>query len=182
MALGDGGRPPLRQRPTIPAEHEQPVGERPDVVDAMLDDDHGRRAASLEGGQALQEGRSGGRVEVRGRLVEHQERRIGCQGARQGEALALAARERGGHGTRTIREADVGQCLRDSFAHRLERPPPRFEAEGDVVLDAFHDQLPVGILEDDATVAVADLHRAGHRPWDITTEEADQAEGKGALA
>jgi hypothetical protein len=74
------------------------------------DQQHG--ALARRGEDIVHEPLRGLDVEVRGRLVEDQDRRAGEQGARDSEALALAARQ-----------------LRSGLAHvRLERVRPFAQA------------------------------------------------------
>ncbi len=136
----------------------------------------------LERGQARDEGRRPSRIEVRRRLVEHQHRRLRCQGTGQCQPLALATRERCSHRPSTIGQPDVVQCLGHAIPHAVQWPAARLETEGDVVLDAFHDELPIGILEDQATIAAATLQAAHRQPRDVAAKEASQTQRQGALA
>ena len=104
------------------------------------------------------------------------------QGAGQRQPLTLPARERGDDRPSAIGQPDVVQCLWHAMAHAVQRPAARLETEGDVVLDALHDQLPVGVLEDEAAVAAAALQRARCLPRDVATKEAGQTERQRALA
>ena len=106
----------------------------------------------------------------------------GRHGAGQRETLALAARERGRDRSGPVGQADIREHLRHASPHRLERPGARLEAEGDIVVDALHDELPVGVLEDQPAIAGADLQVPGHLARDIETEESGEGQGEGALA
>ena len=81
-------RPLLRHAPGL--DHDDVVGvarERHRVRD------EDRRAALHERHQAVHDLRLARRVEARGRLVEHEDRRVAQQDARDPDALALAARQ-----------------------------------------------------------------------------------------
>src|SRR6185295_10989591 len=62
-------------------------------LEVMADVDHGHAALAVQVGERVGEPAPQQRVEARERLVEQQEARVGREGAREGEALALAARE-----------------------------------------------------------------------------------------
>ncbi len=88
-------------------------------------------------------------IEIRRRLVEHQQSRRRRQHPGDRDPLLLPARE-------TVRmpalepgEADGGERLRHARPHRHERPAQVLEAEGDVVPDALHHELARGVLEHD---------------------------------
>ena len=72
-------------------EHDDAIGAAGEV-EAVRDQDGG--AALHDGLVAGDDLALGDRIERRGRLVEDQHRRVGQEGARDGDALALAGRER----------------------------------------------------------------------------------------
>ena len=71
-------------------EHDDVPG-APDRREAV--GDHDRRAAGQQPAQALLDPALGVDVDVRGRLVEHEDPRVGDQRAGEGDELALAGRE-----------------------------------------------------------------------------------------
>src|SRR5439155_32942 len=82
------GAAPLGDAPRVDAEDAVGVAQG---GEAVRDDEH--RAAAHEVGQRLLHHELALGVEVRGRLVQDQDRRIFQEGARDGEPLALPARE-----------------------------------------------------------------------------------------
>lgn len=161
------------------ADGRQPVG----------DDEQG--AAGRERGQRVLDQCLGVRVGVRGRLVEHEDRGVGEQGSRDGEALCLTAGESDGRAE--FGRVAVGQC-RDAVVDAGGAGAPLDflvgglgAAQADVVGDA-RPQQPY-VLEDEADppvqlgrgdvaeVGAAEGHRAG---GDVV--EAGQERGQGGLA
>src|SRR5205814_416001 len=88
-----------------------------------------------------------------GGLVEEQHARSERQDPGDREALLLAARKRGGRALLAVREADVRQRAVDTRPDLGGRDAPVLEAEGDVVAGPRHDQLGLGVLQDEAGVA-----------------------------
>ncbi len=89
------------------------------------------------------------RVEVGGRLVEHQAARAERQKRRERDALLRAAGERRDRRSH-IREAGLGSRRRDALGHRLAWYRVILETERDLVVDLEHHELRLGILEHDA--------------------------------
>jgi hypothetical protein len=123
-------------------------------------------------------------VEVRGRLVRDDELRPADEGAAQGEQLLLPAGEvvRGAVGE--VREPESLQGRRDALAQFGARQPVGAQREGDVFGDRRHEDLRVGIAEDDRRacpefagvrggVEPQDPHRAA-RGADETPEQAGE--------
>ena len=80
-------RPHLDDAPLV--EDDDAVG-RADGRQAVRDDD--RRAPAHDLLERALEARLGVRVDARGRLVEHEQRRVAVDGARERDELPLAAR------------------------------------------------------------------------------------------
>jgi hypothetical protein len=88
-------------------------------------------------------------VEIRGRLVEHQETWAQCQRPGQGQTLLLAPRQRVGWTLAPVREVDGGQGRIHTRPDAVGRDASVLEPEGDVVTGAPHHDLGFGILEQD---------------------------------
>ena len=82
-------------------------------------------AAGVAREQQIDDLLAGGLVEIAGRLVGHQDRRIGRQRARERHALLLAARQFGRIMVEPLGQADGGEFLRvRAPARRRRRPVP----------------------------------------------------------
>ncbi len=86
-------RPPLAPAPRRPRSAGAPCGRRGGEAIVVGHEDEGRPPITLEAKEQVHDLAAGGLVEVAGGLVGHQDRRIGCDGAGDGDALLLAARE-----------------------------------------------------------------------------------------
>ena len=75
------------------AQHQDFVGQRPHDLEVVADEQVGELVSGLQVAQQVDDLRLHAHVERRGRLVEHDEARLEHQGAGDGDALALAARE-----------------------------------------------------------------------------------------
>ena len=138
------------------AEHDDPVGVLGHL--ALVRDQHDRRALvaePLEDGQDLA-GRAG--VEVAGRLVGQDHRRVGHQRSGDRHPLLLSARQLGGEMVDPVGQAHLGQ--------RGQRPLPALVAAqpgvGQRQLDVAErsrarDQIEA--LEDEADLAVAQIRQ-----------------------
>ena len=102
------------------------------------------------------------RVEVRGRLVEHEQGRSHRERARDREALASAAGEPVGVLAAPLPQADAAQRRLGAGEHLGHRHPQILGSEGDLVEQRAGDQLCVGVLEDHAD-ARAELGDGGRR-------------------
>ena len=104
------------------------------------------------GEQQIDDLLAGGFVEIAGRLVRHQDRRIGRQRAGQRDALLFATGQLGGIMMQAVAEADRGQFLR--------RAPRRIGVTGEFqrhrdILQRRHGRNQVKRLEHDADLAAA---------------------------
>ena len=93
-------------------------------VHVVRDDDDGRAEARVQVADQRQDLVAGVRVEVAGRLVGEQDRRIDRQRARDGDALALAARELVGQVLQPMLELHERRAAR-ARARRLSRAASR---------------------------------------------------------
>ena len=176
----------------VQGEHE--IGERPGVLDVVLDEHERRRALGAQRAQSNEQRRGALRIEVGRGLVEDQAARPGSQHARQGEPLLLAARK-------AIRSPSfqAGETRRrDRFGHSLVhdrcRPAAVLQPERDLVLDPLHDELAPGVLEDDADLRgergrnmgrrldAVHRERALQRRSDLARDETGDGEAERALA
>jgi hypothetical protein len=117
------------------------------------------------------------RVEVAGRLVREDDRRVGDQCPGDGDALLLTTGELGGPVLPPVGEADT--------AHQLVHPPlvrllaRDREREGDVFLRVQH-RHEVEELEDEADVAAAQLGQLGVvQVGDVDAVDLDRETGLG---
>ena len=131
--------PLLAQAPVH--DHPDPVGQRGRVAEVVGDDERGQRQSAEDVLKLAAHDRARVRVERRQRLVEQQDLRIARQGARDGHALALAARQRPGALAREMADA---QALQERADVRVARA-----AEGDVGAHRHVREQGV-LLEDEA--------------------------------
>ena len=114
------------------------------------DDD--RRAGAVDPVEQLHDPDRRLGIEVAGRLVGQQQRRVVDERARDRDALLLAAGELVGIVVQLGREAGEAQDVGHLLAHLAARPAGHLQRVGDVVVDRpVRQQLEV--LEDDAEVA-----------------------------
>jgi hypothetical protein len=120
----------------------------------VRDDEHG----ALDPVEHLEELAAGARVEVRRGLVEDEE--LGLHGEHRGDrdAAALAHRELVRRPVGGIAHADGGERFLDPVERLLAREAEVERAEGDVFANGGHEELVVGVLEDepDAGAEVVD--------------------------
>ena len=141
-------------------------------------DDHGRAGAVDPVEQLHDPDRRLG-VEVAGRLVGQQQRRVVDERARDRDALLLAARQLVGVVVQLRREAGQAQDVGHLLAHLAARAAGHLERVRDVVVDRpVRQQLEV--LEDDAEVAAvvrdllaADLRQVAPRDRDRAVRRLD---------
>ena len=139
----------IDRRPVGPqGEHE--IRQGPGSVHAVLDQHDHRRPVGPQACQAREEGRGAGRIQIRGRFVQDQDRGPRREHSGQREPLLLPAGEPVGTPPFQPGQASLGDDLRDAGAHRVASPVPILQPECDVVLHSFQDQLRARVLEDDA--------------------------------
>jgi hypothetical protein len=149
-----GARRIEQQRAALEEEDAVAAGKRAGW--ALLGDDDGRVETCGE----VEERLRGGRVELRGRLVEQQQ--LGLEGERRSEAdaLQLARRERLGSAAEEVLGADHGQGGPSAGKDLVRRDAEVLEPEGDLVLDMAEDDLVLRVLEERRHGA-GQLRRAG---------------------
>ena len=103
----------------------------------------------LDRGEPGEEVGGPARIQVRGRLVQDEDAGQGREHAAECDPLLLAAREPGGPPALEALRGRPRGAPPASGEHPAAEPPAVLEAERDVVLDALHDELALGVLEDD---------------------------------
>ena len=88
------------------------------------------------------------RIEVGGRLVEHQDARLQRQRGGDRQPLLLAAGERARVAVREPGEAHRRQRLRDAAAHLVRRHAKLLHAEGDLLQHVGGEELRFEVLRD----------------------------------
>ena len=112
------------------------------------------------------------RVEVPGRLVADEERRVVDDGARDRDALLLAARELVGKRRALVREADEPEHLGHLLADRVAALALHLERVGDVVVRvAVRQELEV--LEHALDVAAQHRHLRARQPPEVAPADDD---------
>jgi len=140
----------------------------------MCDEHQSRTTLALERENEIDDRAAGGLVEIAGRFVGDEDRRVRCDGARDGDALLLAAGKLGRIVVHAMAEPDIaqfglgpaegvdmpGQLERQS--HVLARRHGRHEMEGledDADMPTAEDGEP--ILVERAQILAGDLDEAG---------------------
>jgi hypothetical protein len=103
------------------AHDDNLVGERPHHLEVVADEQIGEVVPGLQVAQQVDDLRLHAHVERRGRLVEHDEARLEHHGARNGDALALAA-------GKFMRIAEARFGIEADFASAPRRPRSRSAA------------------------------------------------------
>ena len=151
--------------------------------------------SGLDRGEPGEEVGGPARIQVRGRLVQDEDARAGPRARRRARAAA-ARRPRAGRSAaaRSPRGPTSRERLRHPGEHPAAEPAAVLEAERDVVLDALHDELALGVLEDDPDarrqrgglpgpgLGPVDLERALECAVEVARHEAGDGERERALA
>ena len=121
-----------------------------------------------DGGQHLL---SGGRVEGRSRLIQHQDARVAGQHGSDGDPLLLPGRELRQRAVAELPEGEQVDDLLHPFAHRGVRHPELLQAVGEFVVDPVGDESGNRILADHP-------HDAGQVPrWVCARVQAGDRDG-----
>ena len=112
------------------------------------------QTADLDAGLAAQ-----GRIQVRKRFVEEQHLRFAGNGAADGHALALAARELARVAVEQVFQLQDASGVAHAFVDLGLAEPCNLQAEGDVVVDAHMRVKRIG-LEDHGNAAFRRRHTA----------------------
>jgi hypothetical protein len=116
------------------------------------DDDDGRSEAGVDVANQGQDLFACAGVEIPGRLVGEEDRRVDRQGARDGDALALAAGELVGEMLKPVFELDEAEKLARAVVDVLARPAAQVQRQADV-LDRGERRQQVEELEDEAILS-----------------------------
>ena len=126
------------------------VRRRQAALQAVLGD-HDRGAPVLvQAAQLPDELVSGDRVELGGRLVEHEQRRVVHHRRRDRHALQLAAREGVGAAIQEVRHPEPQRRLLHRPRHRAARLAAMLQRQLELGPDSAHHDLRLGLLEDRA--------------------------------
>src|SRR6185436_3354808 len=121
----------------------------------VRDDDDRRAEAGVQVADQRKNLLAGARVEVAGRFVGEQDRRIDRQRARDRDALPLAAGELVGQMMQAVFELDQREQLARAFVDLLPRPAAQVQRQPHVLQRAQRRQQ-VEELEDEADLVAAD--------------------------
>ena len=131
-------------------EHDDAVDEADRGVEVVLDEQDRAVAVRHELGERGVDLLDPLRVEVRGRLVEHEQRRAHRERARDRQPLPSAAGQAVGVLGAALPQADAAQRGLGAREHLGHRHPEVLRPERDFVEQRAGDQLRVGVLEDHA--------------------------------
>ncbi len=185
---------PVECESPLLVEHHHPVDEADRRIEVVLDEEDRPIALGHQAGEGVVDLLDSARVEVRGRLVQHQQGRSHGQRAGDGEALPSAAREPVGVLAPPLPQAHAAQRRLGACEHVCHRHPQILRTECDLVEQRARDQLCIGILEDHAhpraelgdggvgRVVTADLDRAPNLGRQGVGDESVQSEGQCRLA
>ncbi len=126
----------------------QPVRERDHPLHPVLGDQHGQPQVVHQPGQHAEHVLGGGRVEGRGRLVEHQQPGVHRQHGPDRHPLLLTARERRQRPGAQVGDAQHVEGLLDPPPHGLAVQAELLHAVGQLVLDGLGDEAGERVLPD----------------------------------
>ena len=118
-------------------------------LQVVRDDDHGAAEAPMDVADQREDLFARARVEVAGRFVGEEHRRVDRERAGDGDALALTAGEFVGQVGQAAIELDEGQEFARAFVDSLARPAAEMQRQADV-FDAGQRRQQVEELEDEA--------------------------------
>ncbi len=189
LVAQDVVRRAVGEDPAVRSEHDDPVDEVLPHGDPVLDDDEGGDAPldhGLYGAPHLPDALG---VEVGSRLVEEEEPGPHREDAGEGEALHLAAGERGGRAVEGDVEPDGVERGADADPDLVARDAQVLAAERDVVADAGEDHLRVRVLQHEPRAAAAggrilrvDEQGAARLPLVVAAEDAREGVHERGLA
>ena len=155
MAAGSSGRDRA-----VGADLDHPVGVLDDPLEPVLGQHDGHPEVVHEPGDRGEHLFGGGRVERRGRLVEHQDAGMGGQHRSDGHPLLLAARQLEEGPVPELGDAEEVERLLDPLAHDLGRDGQLLHAVGELLFDGVGHEAGQRILPDHPD-HVGQLARAG---------------------
>ena len=134
-------------RGSLRFEIQDPIGPQVErLLDAVLDD-HDGAALVGERSQQRQQALGRRRIEIRERLVDHEQARAQHQDPGHGEQLSLAARQRARLATEQPVDAGLVGDLADPFADLLARDAEVLRPERQLRLDRRPDDLLGRVLQ-----------------------------------
>ena len=181
-------------RAAVMIEHDDAVGDARGGVEVVLDQHDRavtRRDEVLEGGVDLFDTL---RVEVRRRLVEHEQGGTHRKGARDREALPATAGQSIGVLVTALPQPHAAQGVLAAREDLVHRHPEVLRGERDLVEECPGHELGIGVLKDHSDVRredgdggllrveAGDLHRAGERCGNRVRNEPVEGEGQRGLA
>ena len=172
---------PDGERAAAGVQGQDHVGQRPGLVDPMLDEHDGRPALPADRPEVLEECLRPRRVQVGGRLVQHEHPRAWRERPGEGQSLLLSTRELLDEPLPRPFEPDLSERRRHALAHRRTGPAEVLQPEGDVVPGAVHDELAGRVLEHHPHGS-PDPERADPAPRNLAWHEAGQRQRERALA
>ncbi len=156
----------LVEKTALGAEHQHLVHPSDQLVQLVLDDDDGVTPILSQAPQQREQLGRRARVEIRGRLVQHQY--AGPHGKHRGQshALLLTPRESVQTALPVVRQPHRGEGAVYRALDLLRGTAEVLQAEGDLVLDRQSAELSVGILKDQSDLLGEQVHRtiAHHQP------------------
>ena len=139
------------------AQDDDAVGVRQAALEPVLGEDDGGPLFLVEAAQQPDQLVAGDGVELRGRLVEQDERRAAGERRAERDALQLAAGELVRGAVEQVGDAERERGLLDAARDRRGRQPAVLQAEGELRAHGPHDDLRLGVLQqrarDDRQVA-----------------------------
>ena len=152
------------------AHGDDAVGGGEAALEAVLGEHDRRPPLLVEAPQDAEQLVAGDGVELRGRLVEQDERRAGRERGAERDALQLAAGELGGRAVEQLGDAERERGLLDPARDGRRREAGVLEREGELGAHRAEDDLRLGLLEERA----GDRGEVG-RPVLARVEPADDA-------
>ena len=144
------------------------------LVKTMLDDHRGGVPAG-RAGQHVTEGGDAGRVEHRGRLVEHQQLRVVDAGGRQPHPLQFAARQFGGVPVPQPGRTDRRQGGVDAGVDERRVDRGTLQHQSQLLFDGRQADRCSGILAEEAQLLEGRTH---HAPGDVRGDRARHSPGQ----
>ncbi len=191
-AEGLGSRT-VEDHPALAVENDGARDEAHRRIEVVLDEEDGPVSGGHDLGQRRVHIVDPLGVEVRGRLVQHDERRAHREGAGDGETLPPPAGQVVGVVVAALPQADAPQRILHAGPHGLHREQEVLRAEGHLVVHRPRDGLRVRILEDHGDVRAerrgvrrrrvdaAGLDGAGHGGGERVRDEAVEGQGERRL-
>ena len=132
----------------VAGDQADPVRERHHPLQPVLGEQHRDAEVVHQPGDRGQHVLRGGRVEGRGRLVEHQQSRMHGQHRADRHPLLLPARQGAQVSVPQVGDAEQVEGLLDPAPHGLGREPELLHAVGELLLDRVGDESGQRVLAD----------------------------------